>query len=57
MMPLPIVFFLSFFKTKVENAKSHQSKVLRSSGDSAVTSLPPALDAPEFSVKYFWIRY
>ena len=48
---------LSFFKTKVENAKSHQSKVLRPSGDSAVTSLPPALDASEFLVKYFGIRY
>ena len=48
---------LSLFKTKVENAKSHQSKVLRPSGDSAVTSLPPALDASEFLVKYFGIRY
>ena len=48
---------LSFFKTRVENTKSNQSKVLRPSGDSAVTSLPPALDASEFLVKYFGIRY
>jgi hypothetical protein len=42
---------LSFFKTRVENTQCNQSKVLRPSGDSAVTSLPPALDASEFLVK------